>query len=85
MSTDLIPLLRQYADVAEAGGKSHWATAMRRAAQRIAVLEVYVADGCACPCCEADDVCADGCTFATDCPSDAEAMEYAREVMREGT
>lgn len=27
----LIPLLRQYADIADAGGKSHWATAMRRA------------------------------------------------------
>jgi hypothetical protein len=84
MSTDLITTLRQYADVAEAGDKPHWATAMRRAAQRIAVLQVFVADGCACPCCEADDVCEAECTFATDHPHEFEALEYAREVMREG-
>jgi hypothetical protein len=78
---ELIPLLRQYADVADAGGKAHWATAMRRAAGRILALERYVIEECLCPCCEQTDVCLGGCTFADDCPDEAEAMEYARSVM----
>jgi len=32
---ELIPLLRQYADTAEAAGKLHWATAMRKAVKEL--------------------------------------------------
>jgi len=35
---ELIPLLRQYADLADAGGKLHWATAMRRAVGELTQL-----------------------------------------------
>ena len=42
MSSDLITLLREYADVAEAGDKPHWAKAMRQAVQRISALEAFV-------------------------------------------
>lgn len=79
----LIPLLRQYADVADAGGKSHWATAMRRAVGRILALEEYMQMPTTCPCCGRMTECNDDCTLAADCPSSAEAMEYAREVMRD--
>ena len=83
--TALIPLLRQYADVADAGGKSHWATAMRRAVDHIETLEEYVSRACLCPCCEGVTECSAECTFAVDCPLDVETMQRARSVMREGT
>ncbi len=79
----LIPLLRQYADVADAGGKSHWATAMRRAANHIEALLEYISDDCFCPCCEGVTDCNDDCTYEDDSPTDAQAMYYAREVMRD--
>lgn len=37
--TQLRETLRQYADIASAGDKPHWADAMRQAAQQIAMLE----------------------------------------------
>ena len=40
---ELIPLLRQYADVADAGGKPHWATAMRRAVGALTAAESALA------------------------------------------
>jgi hypothetical protein len=82
---ELTQLLRRYADVAEAGGKSHWATAMRRAVAHIETLEEYVSRACLCPCCESVTECSAECTFAVDCPLDVETMQRARNVMREGT
>ena len=42
--TDLIPLLRHIADVADAGGKLHWADAMRRAASELTAAESALAE-----------------------------------------
>jgi len=39
---ELTQLLRQYADVAEAGGKSHWATAMRRAIGELTLAKARI-------------------------------------------
>lgn len=83
MSTDLIPLLREYADIAEENSFALWATAMRRAAAHIETLEEYVSSDCFCPCCEGVTDCNDDCTYEDDCPTDAQAMYYAREVMKE--
>jgi len=57
---------------------------VERLAGRILALERYMIAECLCPCCEQTDVCFDACTFAADCPDDAEAMEYARSVMTGG-
>ena len=34
-----------------------------------------------CPCCEQTVECLKGCTFHTDCPTDAELMDEAREAI----
>jgi hypothetical protein len=44
MTTDLISLLRQYADIAEAGQKPHWASAMRRAASDLTAAREQIAE-----------------------------------------
>ena len=35
-----------------------------------------------CPCCAEFEVCADDCTFAADCPDDAERVAMLRDAMR---
>ena len=35
-----------------------------------------------CPCCDTNDVCVDGCTFAEDCPEDNEKMLEIRKLLR---
>ena len=34
-----------------------------------------------CPCCDTTDACVEGCTFATDCPQDAERMAEVRALL----
>lgn len=37
-----------------------------------------------CPCCNMDDACVEGCTFADDCPDDNDRMLAVRQVLRWG-
>jgi hypothetical protein len=48
---------------------------------RIEMLEAWIIGDCTCPCCQETRECSEGCTFAEDCPQDAERMHEARGVM----
>ena len=44
-------------------------------------MKTWIEGDCACPCCGEVRECLPGCTFAADCPADAERMAGAREVL----
>ena len=49
---------------------------------RVKELEEWIMLLAYCPCCDLTDVtCYPGCTFAEECPSEAEQMQSAREVL----
>ena len=49
---------------------------------RVKELEEWIMLLAYCPCCDLTDVtCYPGCTFAEDCPSEAEQMQSARDVL----
>lgn len=52
--------------------------ALRR---RVARMESWMEGYAYCPCCQQARQCADGCTFATDCPDDAERMDQIRDLL----
>ena len=47
-------------------------------------LRGYVLFHCNCPCCNKDDVCSAGCSFAEEHANDYTTMEYSRAVLRGG-
>jgi hypothetical protein len=44
-------------------------------------MQEWLEGDCNCPCCNELRKCADGCTFAIDCPGDAERMADARMAL----
>ncbi len=75
--TDLVKRLR-----AGTGGGKHWMDLHTEASDEIERLRGWIAAGGAnCPCCGASDVCMEGCTFAEDCPEDAEKMLEIRKFL----
>ena len=44
-------------------------------------LRVYLEGYANCPCCDTNDVCLDGCTFAEDFPEDNQRMLNVRELL----
>ena len=44
-------------------------------------LRAWLEADARCPCCDTTDACVDGCTFATDCPQDAERMAEVRALL----
>ncbi len=51
------------------------------AADEIGRLRGWLEGDANCPCCEASDVCRDGCTFAEDCPEDNDKMLEIRKLL----
>jgi len=45
-------------------------------------LREYALADALCPCCDQTETCLDGCTFAEDCPTEAERMVRAREALK---
>lgn len=56
-----------------------WAAAAETTRQGIVEA---LGDTLLCPCCTEYEVCSDDCTFATDCPEDAERLELLRLAVR---
>lgn len=56
--------------------------AARIAAEYISNLYDELIVGARCICCDEVEECVDECTFAEDCPTDAERMEYVRDALR---
>lgn len=54
---------------------------LREAAETIERLSEFAMADAVCPCCEADDSCNVGCTFANDCPGGADRMDSARMAL----
>lgn len=52
------------------------------AADEIERLRGWLEGDANCPCCDTNDVCVDGCTFAEDCPEDNEKMLEIRKLLR---
>lgn len=46
-----------------------------------AALRAWLEADARCPCCDTEDACLDGCTFATDCPQDADRMAEVRALL----
>lgn len=44
-------------------------------------LRSWIEGDCICPCCQETRACLEGCTFAEDCPNEAERMNEARAVL----
>ena len=57
---------------------------LEMAMARLGVLEHWLEGFCTCPCCQQARKCSEGCTFAVDCPEDAERMEECRAVLTGG-
>ena len=55
---------------------------VRIAAEYISSMYDFLVEEARCACCDEVDICSDECTFADDCPDEAERMEYVREVLR---
>ena len=47
----------------------------------VAGLREWLEADARCPCCDTTDACVDDCTFATDCPQDAERMAEVRALL----
>jgi len=47
----------------------------------VAGLRAWLEADARCPCCDTTDACFDDCTFATDCPQDAERMAEVRALL----
>ena len=47
---------------------------IERLRAEVAGLREWLEADARCPCCDTTDACVEGCTFATDCPQDAERM-----------
>ena len=47
----------------------------------VAGLREWLEADARCPCCDTTDACVEGCTFATDCPQDAERMAEVRALL----
>ena len=47
----------------------------------VAGLRAWLEADARCPCCDTTDACVDGCTFANDCPQDAERMAEVRALL----
>lgn len=75
--TNLIERLR-----AGTGGGKHWMDLHTEAADEIERLRGWLEGDANCPCCDTNDVCVDGCTFAEDCPEDNEKMLEIRKLLR---
>lgn len=52
-----------------------------RLQMRIARLEAWLEGDCHCPCCDEKRECVGDCTFADDCPTDADRMAQVRDVL----
>ena len=52
------------------------------AAKYISNLYDWLIHEALCPCCDEVDACDDECTLSEDCPSDAERVTYARDVLK---
>ena len=77
-------LLREVAEaIGHAPGDDRSTLPERVRAMRIALerMQEWIEGDCTCPCCAGVQECVDGCTFAEDCPSDANRMESARAVL----
>lgn len=48
---------------------------------RLERLEAFARRYAQCPCCEELEKCLPECTFAADCPAEAERMEWARKAL----
>jgi hypothetical protein len=44
-------------------------------------MEEWIKGFCDCPCCGELEQCLEGCTFAEDCPNEAELMRDARDLL----
>lgn len=55
--------------------------------ERLRTVLDRINDACSamlhCPCCGETTNCLDDCTFAVDCPADAEHMQYLRDAIRD--
>ena len=63
---------------AEAAFKNH---EIERLRAEVAGLREWLEADARCPCCDTTDACVEGCTFATDCPQDAERMAEVRALL----
>lgn len=54
---------------------------IEEAADAIERMQSWLKGDCSCPCCSESRACSDGCTFAIDCPAEAERMAGAREAL----
>lgn len=60
---------------------AEWIAQIESQAAALERAQEWIEGDCTCPCCDGVQECVDGCTFAADCPSDAERMECARAVL----
>lgn len=54
---------------------------MRQIEEQNSRMREWLIGDCNCPCCEQDQHCLDGCTFANDSPAGAERMAGARKAV----
>lgn len=71
------PIVERLRAVAENCGQDYCA----EAADVIERMTAWLEGDCDCPCCGELRACADGCTFATDCPHEADRMAGARQAL----
>lgn len=71
--------LRTLMDCYNLGG---WTDSLRLMQERNALRD-WLAGDANCPCCGQTVTCAPDCTFADDCPGDAERMQTVRDLLKE--
>mgnify|MGYP000883588743 CR=1 FL=1 len=78
---DVIAAAKAYAERHAAAVSAAKDAEIERLRAEVAGLRAWLEADARCPCCDTTDACLDGCTFATDCPQDAERMAEVRALL----
>ena len=71
----------EIANALEADWNSGYRVRTVKALRHASLMQSYLMFDATCPCCEKQDKCVSGCTFAEDAPGDAGRMAAIRAVL----